>query len=136
METIKKSYEELLTLIQLLNLSVTDGKTIGEKKLGVFAKKVQPYLDAYNEKLEDIKLDNASVDKDKNLIMNEKGGYLYTAEATKKVSKEIRELLKEEFDFTIVPVRQNIDLEKYTFLNGWVSGLSFEEKEEEEEIEL
>jgi hypothetical protein len=135
METVKKSYEELLTLIQLLNLSITDGKTIGEKKLTVFAKKLQPFLDEYNEKLEDIRLDNASVDKDKNLLLNEKGGYMYTAEATKKVSKEIKELLKEEFDFSIVPVRQNIDLEKYTFLKGWVSGLNFEEKEEEE-IEL
>lgn len=134
MTTTKKTFGELLTLITYLNASVKEGKTIGEKKLAVFAKKLQPHLDAYNEKLEDIRLENASVDKDKNLLLNDKGGYLYTSEATKKVNKEVKELIAEEFDYEMIPVKQKIDLEKYTFLNGWVTGLDFDI--EEEEIEL
>jgi hypothetical protein len=134
MTTTKKTFGELLTLITYLNASVKEGKTIGEKKLAIFAKKLQPHLDAYNEKLEDIRLENASVDKDKNLLLNDKGGYLYTSEATKKVNKEVKELIAEEFDYEMIPVKQKIDLEKYTFLNGWVTGLDFDI--EEEEIEL
>ena len=66
MTKVTKTYGDLLQMIQLLNYSIKDGNTIGEKKLAVFAKKLQSYLDTYNEKLEDIKLDNASVDDKKN----------------------------------------------------------------------
>lgn len=136
MTQVKKSYGELLQMIQLLNVVIKDGKTIGEKKLAVFAKKLQKHLDDYNEKLEDIRLENASVDKDKNLILNDKGGYMYTAEATKKVTKLVKELIESEFDFELVPVYRPAGLEEYKFLKGWVEGMEFEEVEEEEEIEL
>lgn len=136
MTQVKKTYAELLQIIQLLNGAIKDGKTIGEKKLAVFAKKLQSHLDDYNEKLEDIRLDNASVDKDKNLILNEKGGYMFTADATKKVTKLLRELIESEFDFELVQVFRPSGLEEYTFLKGWVEGMDFKEEEKEEEIEL
>lgn len=135
MTKVTKTYEQLLIAINQLNMSIKDGNTIGEKKLGVFAKKLQPYLDAYNEKLEDIKLDNASVDDKKNLILNEKGGYQYTVEATKKVSKLVKELIDSEFEFELVPIFRPSGLEEYTFLKDWVEGMEFKE-ETEEEIEL
>lgn len=135
MTKVTKTYGDLLQMIQLLNYSIKDGNTIGEKKLAVFAKKLQPYLDTYNEKLEDIKLDNASVDDKKNLLLNEKGGYQYTVEATKKVSKLVKELIDSEFEFELVPVYRPSGLEEYKFLKGWVEGMEFEE-EKEDEVEL
>lgn len=135
MKTVKKSYGELLTLVQFINASITSGQTIGEKKLAVIGKKIQPHLDNYNEKLEDIRLDNASVDDNKNLILGKDGGYLYTAEASKKVTKSLKELINSEFDFELIEVFRPSGLSEYTFLYGWVDGVNFD-IEEEEEIEL
>lgn len=135
MATQKKKYKDLLVLINYLNLSVTDGTTIADKKLQIFAKKIQIYLDQYNEKLEDIRLTNASTDKDDNLILDEKGGYKYSKEATKKVREEIRDLLEQEFDYQEVTAVSGKALEKFTFLNGWINGVEFEQVDEEENDE-
>lgn len=135
MKTVKKTYGDLLVLVQLLNATVKDGKTIGEKKLAIIGKKIQKHLDEYNEKLEDIRLDNASVDENKNLILGKDGGYLYTADASKKITKALKELVSEEFDFELIEIFRPSGLETYTFLNGWVTGMEFEVIEQEE-IEL
>jgi len=67
-----KKYTELFLLIGHLNLNVKDGKTKGQKKLQKIAEKVKPILEKYQELSEDLRLDNASVDKDGNLLLNEK----------------------------------------------------------------
>lgn len=135
MTTQKKKYKDLLVLINMLNLNVTDGTTIADKKLQIFAKKIQIYLDQYNEKLEDIRLNNASVDKNDNLVLNEDGSYKYSKESLKKMQQEIRELLEEEFDYSEIVSVSGKALEKFSFLNGWISGIDFEPIEEEENDE-
>lgn len=135
MEHVKKTYESLLILVQNLNANIKDGQTKGEKKLALIGKKVNAYLETYNEKLDEIKLDNASVDKDNNLLVVEGGGYSYTKEATKNINKQVRELIASEFEHKLIPVINPGDLEQYPFLEGWLSGIEFE-KEIEEEIEL
>lgn len=135
MEYIKKSYESLLILVQNLNANIGEGQTRGQKKLALIGKKVNPYLESYNERLDEIKLDNASVDKDNNLIVVEGGGYSYTKEGTKNINKQVRELIASEFEHKLIPIINPDDLKQYAFLEGWVSGMEFE-KEEEEEIEL
>lgn len=135
MENVQKTYESLLILVQNLNANIKDGNTKGEKKLALIGKKVNPYLEIYNEKLDEIKLDNASVDKDNNLIIVEGGGYSYTKEATKNITKQVRELINSTFEHKLIPVINPDDLKQYAFLEGWLSGIEFE-KEIEEEIEL
>lgn len=135
MENVQKTYESLLILVQNLNANIKDGNTKGEKKLSLIGKKVNPYLETYNEKLDEIKLDNASVDKDNNLIIVEGGGYSYTKEATKNITKQVRELINSTFEHKLIPVINPDDLKQYAFLEGWLSGIEFE-KEIEEEIEL
>lgn len=135
MELVQKSYESLLILVQNLNVSIKDGQTKGQKKLALIGKKVNPYLEDYNEKLDEIKLDNASVDKDGNLIVAEDGKYSYTKDATKNITKQVRELIASTFEHKLIPIINPDDLKQYAFLEGWVSGIEFE-KEEEEEIEL
>lgn len=125
-EKVTKSYGELLVVSRGLNFLLSDKSIAASKtgkKLEKIAKKVQPHLDAYNEKLEDIKLDNANVDQSGSLIFDDKGGYKYTKEGMKKMNAKINELLKSEFEFYKLSFSPE-GLEDYTFLSGWVDGIS------------
>lgn len=135
---MKKSYLELFTLIANLNMNVKDGKTKGQKKLQKIAEKVKPLLDGYNEKVEEIRLDCASVDSDGNLILDEKGGYKFSKENIKKLGKESRALNEEEFEVEVIQINNPEGLEDYTFLEGWTNGIKFNKKEikQEEDVEL
>jgi hypothetical protein len=128
-----KKYTELFLLIGHLNLNVKDGKTKGQKKLQKIAEKVKPILEKYQELSEDLRLDNASVDKDGNLLINEKGGYSFTKEAIKKLNQQSRDLNESSFDFDVIDVVNPEGLEEFAFLDGWVKGIKFEK---EKEIEL
>jgi len=138
MTQVKKTYGEMLGLVQALNISLRNGaNTIGEKKLQKIAELVKKYIDEYNEKLEDIRLDNASVDDKGNLVLDDKGGYAYTKDATKKLKSEVVKLIESEFDFELVQIYRPSGLEKYVFLKDFVEGMEFEEVEQdEEEIQL
>ena len=134
---MKKTYLELFTLIANLNHFVADGKTKGQKKLQKIAEKVKPSLDAYNEKVEDIRLDCASTDSDGNIILDEKGGYKYSKEEFKTLGKRSKELNMSEFDFDVIQVNNPEGLEDYLFLDGWVNGVKFNKIEkQEEDVEL
>jgi len=132
-----KKYTELFLLIGHLNLNVKDGKTKGQKKLQKIAEKVKPILEKYQELSEDLRLDNASVDKDGNLLINEKGGYSFTKEAIKKLNQQSRDLNESSFDFDVIDVVNPEGLEEFPFLDGWVKGVKFNKIEKEDDnIEL
>ncbi len=132
-----KKYTELFLLIGHLNLNVKDGKTKGQKKLQKIAEKVKPILEKYQELSEDLRLDNASVDKDGNLLINEKGGYSFTKEAIKKLNQQSRDLNESSFDFDVIDVVNPEGLEEFAFLDGWVKGVKFNKIEKEDDnIEL
>jgi hypothetical protein len=132
-----KKYTELFLLIGHLNLNVKDGKTKGQKKLQKIAEKVKPILEKYQELSEDLRLDHASVDKDGNLLINEKGGYSFTKEAIKKLNQQSRDLNESSFDFDVIDVVNPEGLEEFTFLDGWVKGVKFNKIEKEDDnIEL
>lgn len=130
-----KTNAQLLTLVQLLNANVGEGKTKGQKKLIKIGERIKPYLDEFNDKKEDLRLDNASVDKDGNILLNEKGEYNFNKEGVKKLNQQIKDLLLSEIDFTPIAVINPEGLDIYSFLEGWVSGVKFK-KIEEEEVEL
>lgn len=133
---MKKTYADLFTLVALLNQNVKDAKTKGQKKLVKIAEKVKPYLDGYNEKAEDLRLDNASVDKDGNLVLNEKGNYSFSKDGLKKLNASSKELNLSNFDYTVIQVNNPEGLDIYTFLDGWVEGVKFIKIDKIDDVEL
>jgi hypothetical protein len=133
---MKKSYAELFTLVYNLNTNAKDGKTKGQKKLILIAKKVQIHLDQYNEKAEELRLDAASVDKDGNLILNEKGSYSFSKDGLKKLNQQSKDLNLSEFEFNDIVVNNPEGLEIYPFLSGWVTGVKFKDIETIDDVEL
>lgn len=129
-----KKYSDLLTLVQILNAFTQEDKTKGQKKLRKIGELIQPYLDEFNDKKEEMRLDAASVDKDGNLITNEKGEYSFNKEGVKKLNQAIKELLLTDLNFTPIQVSFPEGLENYAFLEGWVKGVKFNIVKEEIEL--
>lgn len=139
----EKTYKELLELVEINNWAQKSVKsrTKSTVKLGKIVEKLKFHLEQYNEKLSDIKLDLASTDKEGNLIVNEKTqGYAYTKEAEKKFKERAKELLNEKFEFNLIQIIDKVagkeDLGDFHFLEGWVSGLEFNPKDELDNVEL
>jgi hypothetical protein len=139
MAKVSKKYRELLSLVQTLNILLGDenfvkNETKGVKKLQKIGTKLKSDLDAYNEKLEEIRLDNCNTDKDGSLLLDEKGGYKYSKDGLKNLNKKIKELLDSEFEFYQFTF-SNGGIENYAFLEGWVEGLEFPELNQENDVE-
>lgn len=139
MAKVEKSYMELLGLVQTLNVLLQNeefvkAETKGVKKLQKVGEKIKSHLESYNEKLDEIRLDNANTDKDGSLILDEKGGYKYSKDGLKELNKKIKELLDKKFDFYQFTFSKD-GIEKYAFLEGWVEGLEFPKEAEEVEAE-
>lgn len=131
-----KTYEELLKLVSAINtLSSSEEhvkeNTKGVKRLQKIGEKLKDHLSAYNEKLEDIRLDNAHVDDKGCLSLDEKGGYKFSKDGLKQLNKDIKALLKETFEFYEFTFSHE-GIENYAFLEGWVEGLNFPELQEED----
>lgn len=131
MAQVKKTYQDLLQLVQAINILSSskehaESNTKGIKKLQKIGTKLKAQLDIYNEKLEDLRLDNAHTDDNGALILDEKGGYKFSKDGLKKLNSAVKDLLKEEFEiyqFTF----STEGIETYAFLEGWVEGLEFPE---------
>lgn len=130
-----KKYSDLLRLVQILNAVGQQANTKAQKKLAKIGELIQEHLDDFNDKKDEIRLDAAAVDKDGNIIQNEKGDYSFNKEGVKKLNQAMKELLDSEISFTPIQVSFPDGLEDYTFLDGWVKGVKFN-KVEQEEIEL
>lgn len=137
MAQVKKNYQDLLQLVQAINILSSskehaESNTKGIKKLQKIGTKLKAQLDIYNEKLEDLRLDNAHTDENGALILDEKGGYKFSKDGLKKLNSAVKDLLKEEFEiyqFTF----STEGIETYAFLVGWVEGLEFPELKAVEE---
>jgi hypothetical protein len=139
MAKITKTYAELLGLVTTMNAlgsnkEFADANTKGMKKLEKVGAKLKGVLETYNERLEDIRLDNAHTDDKGCLITDEKGGYKYSKEGTKKLNKDIKALLQESFEFYQFTFSKD-GIENYVFLEGWVEGLEFPKMEQSEDDE-
>lgn len=130
-KTIKKNYAEIIVLAQVLKHFVEDGKTKAQKKLAKISEKLKPYLEKYDELADDLRLDNASVDKDGNLLLKENGGYFYTKENLKKLNAESKKLNLTEVEFDVIEIINPDGLEEFVWLKDWVNGVDFKEIEVE-----
>lgn len=124
--------KQLLKLVAKLNAVIGSQETKVQKKLFKVQEKIAKYLDEYNKQVEELRLDNASVDEKGILILNEKGDYKFSKEGIKKLTKDIEALNDKEFDFQIINVVNPNGLEDFTFLQDWTTGVEFNKQEEEE----
>jgi hypothetical protein len=131
---MKRKYAEIIVLSRILNHFAGEQKTKAQKKLAKINEKLKPYLDKYEEQAEEYRLDNASVDKDSNLILKENGGYSYTKDGLKKLTEKSKELNLTEVDFIAIQIVNPDGLEEFGFLNGWVEGVEFTNIDEEIEL--
>lgn len=126
-KSIKKNYAEIIVLAQVLKHFVGDGKTKAQKKLAKISEKLKPYLEKYDELADDLRLENASVDKDGNLLLKENGGYFYTKENLKKLNAESKKLNLTEVEFEVIEIINPDGLEEFVWLKDWVNGVDFKE---------
>lgn len=124
------TYKELNLLVKNIQVSIGDQETKIQKKLFKIFEKIKGHLETYNEMINELKLDNASVDEKGILVMDEKGGYKFTKEGAKQLTKQIIALDNEEFPFTKINVVNPQGLEEFLFLEGWVTGVEFAAEEE------
>jgi len=125
-------YKQLLQLATTLKYVIGSQETKVQKKLFKVQEKIAKYLDEYNKQVEELRLDNASVDEKGILILNEKSDYKFSKEGIKKLTKDIEALNDKEFDFQIINVVNPEGLKDFTFLQDWTTGIEFNKQEEEE----
>jgi len=131
-QKVTKTNAELLELVRALNVTPAEKGSKAEIKLKKIVDKIKPLFEQYNEKREDIRLDNAHAESNGVLDLNEKGEYKFTKEGIKAMSKDMKALLDESFDFYQFTFSSE-GIEDFKFLSGWVEGIEAEQAVEEAE---
>jgi hypothetical protein len=126
--------KDLIITANLLAANMGDQTTKTQKKLRKIYDKIKPLIDSYQEQLEDLRLENASVDEKGNLVLNEKGEYKFTKDAIKKLNAAIKDLSEKEIEFKPIEVLNPDGLEIHVYLQGWLTGVEF--KQDEESVDL
>jgi len=125
-------YQQLNTLVASINAVIGNAESKTQKKLVKIYEKVKSHHESYQAQVEELRLDNASTDDKDILLLDEKGGYKFTKENIKKLTAQVKELGEKEFEFTPINVVNPQGLEHFTFLEDWVTGITFIKEEEEE----
>jgi len=126
------NYNKLNSLIANINAVIGNQETKIQKKLFRLYEKVKSYHESYQAQVEELRLDNASTDDKDILLFDEKNGYKFTKENIKKLTAQVKELGEKEFEFKPIEVLNPNGLENFTFLEDWVTGITFIKEEEEE----
>jgi hypothetical protein len=129
------NYRQLSNFVTELNnqikkQQVSEQDTKVSQKLAKIGSKFQSNIDEFNEKLEEIRIDNASVDEKNIILKDEKGAYKFSKEGLKNLLVQTKELNEKEFSFKKVEITNPLGLEEFLFLEGWVSGITFIKEEE------
>ena len=125
-------YNQLNQLVANLNAVIGSQESRTQKKLFRIYEKLKANHEAYQAEVEGLRLDNAQVDGNDCLILDEKNGYKFTKDAIKKLTAQVTELGNKEFEFKAIEVLNPNGLENFTFLEDWTSGIKFIKEEEEE----
>ena len=128
------TYKELNDLVNTIKTIIGDQETKTQKKLFKIFEKIKPTFTEYQNKIEDLRLDNAATDDKGVLILDDKGNYKFNKEGLKNLTKQINELNEQSFTFTKIPVVNPQGLENFVFLKDWLDGVTFVEEEAEEEL--
>lgn len=126
-------FKQINDLVLNLNAVIGSQESKTQKKLFRIYEKIKPHHETLQSEIEGLRLDNAQVDDKDCLLTDEKGGYKFTKEGIKKLTKDIAELGEKEFDFKPIEIINPEGLENFNFLESWVKGIKFA-KEEEEDI--
>ena len=126
------NYNQLNQLVANLNAVIGTQESRTQKKLFRIYEKVKSNHEAYQAEVEGLRLDNAQVDSNDCLILDEKNGYKFTKESIKKLTAQVKELGEKEFEFKPIEVINVAGLEHFTFLEDWTTGITFVKEEEEE----
>ena len=126
------NYNQLNQLVANLNAVIGSQENRTQKKLFRIYEKVKSHYEAYQAEVEGLRLDNAQVDSNDCLILDEKNGYKFTKENIKKLTAQVKELGEKEFEFKPIEVLNPNGLENFTFLEEWTSGIEFIKEIEEE----
>jgi len=125
------TYKELIEAMQILVQNIGNQETKTQKKLLKIHGKLKEYYEEYEEKLNDIRLENAMTEENGALILDEKQGYKYNKDGQRKMYKDIKELLAADFEFNAIDVVNPSGLEEHIYLEKFVSGVKFTHGEEE-----
>ena len=125
-------YNQLNQLVANLNAVIGSQESRTQKKLFRIYEKVKSHHEAYQAEVEGLRLDNAQVDSNDCLILDEKNGYKFTKENIKKLTAQVKELGEKEFDFKPIEVINVAGLEDFNFLQDWTTGIAFITEIEEE----
>lgn len=112
----KRNSEILMTVNVLQQLIQQEQNTKFEKIFTKVLENLKKYIVEYNDKLEEYRLDYASVDKNNNLLLDEKGNYTYNKDNFKKLKKQTTELLDKEIDVEKIEIFTNENLDEFKFL--------------------
>ena len=126
------NYNQLNQLVANLNAVIGSQESRTQKKLFRIYEKLKSHHEAYQAEVEGLRLDNAQVDSNDCLILDEKNGYKFTKEAIKKLTTQVKELGEKEFEFKPIEVINTNGLEHFSFLEDWTTGITFIKEEEEE----
>jgi hypothetical protein len=127
-------YEKINEVIGQINAVIGKQETKVQKKLFKFGEKLKSYQEDYVTKVEELRLDNAATDDKNVLLVNEKGEYRFSKDGLKKLKEDIKKLNESEFDFKPIEVLNPKGLEEFHFLKDWVTGVTFDEEEADEEL--
>lgn len=125
-------YKQLLQLVNNLNAVIGNQETKTAKKLVKIYEKIKGQHEDYQAELEILRLDAAQTDDKDCLLLDEKGGYRFTKEGIKKLTKDIEALNDKDFYFQIISIANPEGLENFTFLEDWTVGINFNLDEDEE----
>lgn len=125
------NYKQLNQMVVSVKNVIGNQETKVQKKLFKIFEKVKPLLEKYQDEVETLRLDNASVDDKGVLYTDEKGNYKFSKEGIAKLKKQIKELDEKEITFEKINVVNPQGLETFTFLEDFLTGVEFQHEEDE-----
>ena len=123
-------YKQLLQLVSSINAVIGNQESKTQKKLFKLYEKVKKHHEDYQAEVEILRLDNAQTDDKDCLLLDDKGSYRYSKDGIKKLTKDIEALNDKEFDFQIINIVNPANLEDFTFLDIWTTGIEFNKQED------
>lgn len=131
-QKVSRTNAELLDLVRALNSTPVEKGSKAEIKLKKIADKIKPLFEDYNEKREDIRLDNAHTESNGVLDLNEKGEYKFTKDGIKAMARDMKKLLDDTFEFYQFTFSSE-GIEEFKFLAPWVESIEADQPAEEVE---